>query len=354
MKIYKKIMLKSRYFLGCRKYIINKECMKNNIISIGGATEDISLYTNEGIIIDNKRDILRQKLMAFEYGAKIRVNRSYTTFGGGAANAAVNFSGLGFKARALVCLGSDNRGKRVLKNLKIKGVNTRLTQKSEEAETGFSFIILCPEKIVFTHRGANNKLEINSRDLRAIKEADWIYLTSLGGEWPEVLNKIFSEKNIKIAWNPGHIQLKSGIRLIGKYIKKTTVFIVNKDEAIELVISNPVAKKKGGKYLNNIINLLREIKSIGPQIVVITNGKYGADAFDGVRFYHQNILREKKRVDTTGVGDAFGSSFIAGIELFKGDIEKSMRLGIMNTASVISRQGAQNGLLRRHEINELR
>jgi sugar/nucleoside kinase (ribokinase family) len=50
-------------------------------------------------------------------------------------------------------------------------------------------------------------------------------------------------------------------------------------------------------------------------------------------------------VDTTGIGDSFNSSFLAGLEIYKGDIQKSLELGAKNSASVISQQGAQNGLL---------
>ena len=84
--------------------------------------------------------------------------------------------------------------------------------------------------------------------------------------------------------------------------------------------------------------------------MVITSGKEGADAYDGRNFYHQDVMKEQKRVDTTGVGDAFGSSFIAGLILYEGDIKKAMYLGVKNTASVVSEQGAQNGLLAKKDI----
>ena len=45
--------------------------MKYDFLSIGGMTEDLVFFTDEGILLDNKDDILRQKLLAFEYGAKI-------------------------------------------------------------------------------------------------------------------------------------------------------------------------------------------------------------------------------------------------------------------------------------------
>ena len=65
---------------------------------------------------------------------------------------------------------------------------------------------------------------------------------------------------------------------------------------------------------------------MGPEVIIITSGKRGADAYDGSKYYHQDVIREKRRKDTTGVGDAFGSTFIAGLELFNGDIKKAMQL----------------------------
>jgi len=320
--------------------------MKYDMITIGGATEDITFYTREGIPIDNKKDILRQKLLAFEHGAKIKIDKSYSTFGGGAANAAVNFAGLGFWAASLIAIGDDERGKRILANLKKHKVDTKLAQKIKGVETGFSFILINPEKIVFSNRAANSELGIRNKELGSLKNTKWAFVASLSGKWEEVLKKVFSVKGLKVGWNPGHVQLNSGVKKLRKFIAKTNILFVNKDEAIELVMSDPKYKKKGNEFLNNTKELLKIIKSWGPKIVVITCGKDGADTYDGQKFYHQNIIREKKRVDTTGVGDAFNSSFVAGLELYKGDIAKAMYLGIRNTASVIAQQGAQNGLLK--------
>ncbi|MCK5510863.1 carbohydrate kinase family protein [Candidatus Parcubacteria bacterium] len=324
---------------------------KYDFITIGGATEDITFYTNEAIIIDNKNDILAQKLMAFEYGAKLKIDRSYSTFGGGASNAAVCLSKLGFKTAAIVALGGDNRGKDIILNFKKNKVNTNFVQQIKAHETGFTFFIVGNDKehVGFSNRAANTKLSIGAKELKEMDKAKYIYLTSLSGKWREILKNVFKTK-AKIAWNPGHIQLHAGIKSINKFLKKTYILTVNKDEAIELVTSNPAHKKKDKKFLNEIPNLLKAIKNYGPEIVVITNGKYGAYAYDGEKVYCQKILKEKKRMDTTGVGDAFGSTFAAGMELFKGDIKKAMLAGVKNTASVIGWQGAQNGLLRRRGI----
>ncbi len=326
--------------------------MKYDVITIGGATEDITFYTKEGVIMDNKKDILKQKLLAFEYGAKIKIDKAYSSFGGGAANAAVCFSLLGFKAACLIAVGNDERGVKIIKNLEKRGVDASMAQKHKDIESGFSFLLVGRdnEHIVFSNRAANTKLQITDLDLENLKNTNWIYIMSLYGQWQDVLDKIFSVHGVKVAWNPGNAQFDAGFPALGKYFKKTKVLVVNKDEAIELVVSDEKHKKKSARFLKNMKNLLAIIQGWGPEIAVITNGKYGADAYNGVKYYHQNILREKKRIDTTGVGDAFGSSFVAGLELYQGDIEKAIKLAIKNTASVISEHGAQNGLLSRKDV----
>lgn len=326
--------------------------MKYDIITIGGATEDIAFYTREGILLNNKKDALRQKLLAFEYGAKIKVERAHSSFGGGAANTAVCFSRLGFKVTAIIAVGEDERGRKIISNLKQEKVDTSLVEKIRGKESGFSFLLTAPknEHIVFSNRAANDELRIADHELRIMEKAKWIYLTSLSGKWPEVLKNIFSVRGAKVAWNPGHRQILAGVKTLGRYFKKTAVLIVNKDEATELAVSDKKFKNQSLTWLKDAKNLLKVLKSWGPTIVVVTNGKKGVDVYDGENFYHHDIVKEKKLVNTTGVGDAFGSSFIAGLELYRGDIEKAILLGLKNTASVVAAEGAQTGLLRRGEI----
>jgi ribokinase len=325
--------------------------MKYDFITIGGSTEDITVYTREGQIIDNPEDILQQRLIAFEFGAKLKVDRAYTTYGGGASNAAVGLAKLGLKVAAMVAVGDDDRGQRVKKNFATHGVDTKIMQIIKDEVTGFSFLLVGQEHehVVFSNRAANTKLSIGPKDLKHLNNTDWVYMTSLSGRWQSVLAGVF-KSNAKIAWNPGHIQLHAGFKTIGRYLKKTTVLSINKDEALELVVTNPKYMNKDKKFLNNARNLLEIIQGYGPKIVLVTKGKYGADAYDGKKFYHHDIIRERRRMDTTGVGDAFGSTFTAGLKIFDGDIQKALYAASKNTASVISQQGAQNGLLTRRSV----
>ncbi|HAM88540.1 MAG: Sugar kinase, ribokinase family [Candidatus Falkowbacteria bacterium GW2011_GWC2_38_22] len=319
---------------------------KYDFVTIGGATEDITFYTDEAVMIDNKEDLLAQKLMAFEYGAKLGVEKSFSSFGGGASNAAVCFSKLGFKTAVIVAVGDDYRGKGIVDNFKKQKVNTKLIQRIKGIETGFTFFIVGKDRehVGFSNRAANAKLVITEKELSEIDKSKWVYLTSLSGKWQEILKNVFCTK-AKIVWNPGHIQLHTGYKAIGKYLKKTDILTLNKDEAMELVFSNPANKTMDSGFLNDIKNLIKILKSYGPKIVVITNGKHGVYAYDDNQAYYQGVIHSKKTADTTGVGDAFGSTFAAGMEFFKGDIEKAMQAAIKNAASVVGEQGAQNGLL---------
>jgi len=335
--------------------------MKYDIITIGGATYDITFFPNENetFLIDNKQDILRQKLLAFEHGAKINAKEVFYGFGGGAANTAVSFASLGFKTVAIVAVGTDIFGKEIISNFKKRKVGAELVQKIPRLASDLAVIIIGPDKdrVIFFDNKIKNKLQLGRKSVAAIKNTKWVYLASLTGNWQKILDEVFSAKNakpdLKIAWNPGQSQLIGGIEKLRGFLKRTDVLILNKDEAIQLAVSDREVQNQNTD-LNDIKNLLSVIKNYGPRIALITCGKDGAWAYDGTKMHYAAIIEKKERVDTTGVGDAFGSSFIAGLELFGGDIDKAMKLGIFNTSSVVAAPGAQNGLLGKKDLKKLK
>ena len=104
--------------------------LKNKITTIGGATRDIMFYTDDMILIDNKKDLLRQKLIAFEYGAKLYSKNVYLTFGGGGANTAISLASLGIKTQTILSVGSGSIGSHIINNMKKAGINTKLIQRN--------------------------------------------------------------------------------------------------------------------------------------------------------------------------------------------------------------------------------
>jgi len=325
--------------------------MNKKIITLGGATEDITIYPQEATVLDNKGDLLRQKLLAFEYGAKIALEDMVSSFGGGSANSAVSFANLGFDSKIITALGKDDRAKKIKANLKAKGVGANYILSADNNLSPYSLLVIGPkgEHVAFVYRGSKSDLKLDKKSLKAIETADWLYVTSLSTPWKTMLADALNVSK-RVAWNPGSEQLKAGAKVLKKYFKKTDVLCLNKDEAIELVMSERKYKGKDKSFFNNNNNLLKVIKEMGAKIVVITLGKNGSTAYDGKKIYKQKIIKEQKRIDTTGVGDAHNSAFIYGIELYDGDIQKALSLGARNSASVISAQGAQNGLLHKKNI----
>lgn len=324
---------------------------KFNIITFGGITQDIMFYTNEAVLIKNKKDPLRQELIGFEYGAKIRSDKVNFTFGGGGGNTAISLVKLGLKVAIITSLGEDRVGDDYLKNFKLNKVQTTLVQKDKNLGSGFSFIINYGdynEHVIFSYRGADDNLKIDLTKLAKIK-TDWFYLAALGGKYFKTnLETIFNyavKNKIKVAWNPGKTELAGGYSYLKKYLKLTDVLILNNDESMELALS---AKKK----ISGIKKLLTTIYNFGPKIIAISHGHHGAYLFDGKNFYYEKAL-PIIGINTTGAGDAFGSSLVGGLILFKNDLKKSLKLAIIRSNYVIRKIGAQVGLLNKNESLKL-
>lgn len=323
---------------------------KLKILTVGGAVRDITFETAEGELIRNKEDLTRQQLVGFEFGAKIVVTHAQFSFGGGATNTAISLARLGSNVSTLICLGSDVIAEDILNNLKTHRVKTDFLQKSPTA-SGLSFVLnykkLGDEHTLFTYRGANEDLKINL-DKIAPAKFDLIYIASFSGTHSKTnLAKIFRYRQpTKFAWNPGTHQIKLGLKTLKPYLKKTNILIVNKDEAIEICLGDPANKNK---KLNNPRVLLKILAAYCPGVIAVSDGKHGAYAiFQGEIYYEppQNV-RVK---DTTGVGDAFSSTFVWSLEHTGYDIQKSLHLGIKNASAVLKHIGAQNGLLTKSQL----
>ena len=146
--------------------------------------------------------------------------------------------------------------------------------------------------------------------------------------------------NVKLGFNPGSHQLKEGLEVLSPIMRVATVFLVNKDEAKELLGNS-----------DDIKELLQGLKSKGPEIAVITDNGKGSYCFDGTNFYHLDIFRVPV-IEMTGAGDAYSTGFVSALAYGK-DIQEAMRWGAMNGASVIQKIGAREGLLTKQEMEAL-
>ncbi len=317
---------------------MRKRPKKFDVITVGGATRDMMFYSKEGELVSTG-NLTKQKMLAFEYGAKIVADKLYFSFGGGAANSAVSFAKLGLKTATVCRVGNGDNGNLVVKNFRNNKVDTAFTIMDNRGQTGFSVVLTVDnssrEHILFGYRGANEFLRDKDLPMEKV-DCEWYYVTSLPkAYWSGIIQKLCrSGKNI--AWNPGGRQLSQMSR-VKKYLPKVRVLILNKDEAYEF------------KKLKNTKGLLKHLFDLGPEIVVITDGENGVYAYDGQKYYYYKAKRAKS-VDTVGVGDSFGSAFTAAM-IYDKDVKTALKWGINNSASVISKIGAQNGLLTKRDIS---
>ena len=100
-------------------------------------------------------------------------------------------------------------------------------------------------------------------------------------------------------------------------------------------------------------DLIKKLHQFGPSISVITQGAKGAYVYDGKKLLYKSALKNRVVVNTTGAGDAFGSGFVAGLLLFKYNLSRSLSLGICNSGMVVSKIGAQNGLITKAQLKKL-
>lgn len=316
----------------------------NKIICIGSSSKDIFFPTDKGITLDTPEDITSQKKFAFELGAKYQVDDRFEALGGCAANVSAGLARLGVEVFCYTKIGDDLLGEWIKHELKKNGVDVSLLQVEKDCRSDLSAIIVnakSGERTIFFNRDANEKLDIF---LDKIKSTDWIFVSSLNGNWEKNIDTIINlakKEEIKLAFNPGQRNIEENLQKIVAFIENCNLLLLNKDEAIE-IISNlqPTASKQ---QLNEEVFLIKELGKLGPEIIALTGGIDGAWAFNNKNLFHVQATGNKP-VDTTGAGDAFSSAFFAGY--LKGlDITESLKWGTANGGSVVGFYGAIKGLL---------
>ncbi len=329
-----------------------KNMRKVEVVTVGAALKDVTMASDQISVINNKKDLTRQKLMAMEYGAKIAVDQVALTYGGGALNVGVGLHNFGLKVAPMVCIGKDWNGQEIYYFLKKEGLETDLVTVDSKHATGFSFVLnaeLDHEHVIFTHKGCSTFHRFPN--LRHVK-TNWYYISSLTmDDWSIQMREIIKQVDrtredlhpIKIAWNPGSRQLKDFKKLI-HFLPKVELLILNKDEAIELAL-NVFGRRANKTKINNAKYLLDLLKLLRMKNLVITDGKNGAYGHDSQDKYYYERSQAKKVVNTVGAGDAFGSGFLAAL-IKTNDFGKAMKWGIKNSAAVLSAVGAQTGLLK--------
>jgi len=295
-----------------------------DIICFGSATTDIFIETR-------LKEINRK--IAYPVGAKIPIKKINFEIGGVGVNVAIGLSRMQLKTAYIGKLGDDESGRRVLNCLKKEKVD--FLGKKAGGVTGYGFILDSYERnrTILTYHGLADDYKINEINKNKLK-TKYIFFSSLRGESIKTEENLISwcKKNkIKVVFNMDARVIRDAKLNLKKILQNIDIIILNKEEA-QLLAEGNDAK-----------NLANKIYELGPKIIIITDEKNPAYAFDGNKIYTikpHNI----KVVERTGAGDAFTSGFLASY-IKTQDIDKSLKIALANSESVIQYFGAHNKLL---------
>lgn len=317
---------------------------KRDVLAIGDISVDNFIKVNDAKLeCDPDHDHCE---LCLRYGGKIPYDQSEVCYAtGNSSNVAIALRRLGLKTILMSNVGNDENGRKCLSKLKDEKVDISFINKNKDLPTNYHYILWYGvERTILTKHEKYDYKWTNTRKSHRYHPPSFIYLSSLGENSLEfhqdIINYLKRHIKVKLIFQPGTFQIKLGQDKLSEIYQRTEIFLSNKDEAQRIL-----------KTENDDINeLLKMIKELGPKIVVITNGENGAYAYDGENVHFVESLSQEK-IESTGAGDAFSGAFVYAYILGK-DINESLIWGAINARSVIGHIGPHKGLLTRRELEE--
>lgn len=291
-------------------------------------------------ICHGKKETVLHELVAFPTGGKILIKDIDFMIGGGGTNTAVSFSRLGFNTGFVGKLGKDENGAKIFNLLKKEHIHY-LGKLGDT--TGYSIVLdaIGNDRTILTYKGCNDDLLFSELHKSKLK-AKAYYLCSMLGKSFKTLEKIAEhakQNKSLVAFNPSSYLTKKGTNTIKKILANTDILILNRSEAHDLV-----------GCLHDLKLGAKRLQALGPKTVIITNGNKGIAALQN-KTYYETKPRKVKVLETTGAGDAFGSTFVAA-QLMKKTMKDSLKMAMINAESVISHYGAKNTLLTKSTLSK--
>lgn len=332
-----------------------------DVITIGSATMDVFVQCEDANIVSVYSKNKKSEFMSYPYGAKVEISDFDSQVGGGGVNTAVNFANLGLKSSAIFKIGDDIYSKGILNSFKDKNVDLSNIIQDKNVSTGFSIILVSfqGDRTVLAHRGANAMIEKEDINFDAIKKSKLLYIAPINGDSSKVLDdivKFAAEHRVFVCFNAGSTSIKKGFKYLEKILNFAHIVVMNKEEASMATQIQVRPDTKDIKYSHEKIHpdvkaMLKKMKVKDYQVIVITDGNKGAYAYNGKEFFYCPVF-DGPVVSTLGAGDAFASTLCASLKRTHHDLGKSLMYASVNSAGVVSKFGATQGLLTFDQIEE--
>lgn len=314
-----------------------------DFVAIGDTVVDAFIRLKEAHIDNGHRIDVANREICMVFGTKIPydfVNVLYAV--GNSANASVSASRLGLKSALISNVGADEDGKKCLESLQNDGVDIRYMRTHDGMKTNYHYVLWLGDErtILIKHEDFPYTLPLETPGPR------WLYLSSLNEQslpfHNEIAKYLAEHPETKLAFQPGTFQIKLGVEKLKDLYAHTEVFFCNVEEA-RIILNTDEPEPK---------NLARMMTTFGPKIVVITDGPNGAYVFDGTDVWYMPVYPDPAPpYDRTGAGDSFASTFVSALALGKTPAE-AIAWAPINSMSVVQKVGAQEGLLKRTELEK--
>lgn len=316
--------------------------MSIDFLAVGDIVTEPFIRLTDAHVEDMKDSDAKQLCMRF--GDKIPYEYAVLAVAvGNASNAAVSASRLGLSAALRSYVGDDRYGPECIAKLTEEGVDTSLMVTEPGKATNYHYVLWYgSERTILV------KHEEFSYTVPELSESPkWLYLSSLSDNslpYHDALVELLKKHpDTKLAFQPGTFQMKLGKDALKGLYERSNLFFCNKEEA-QRILSLPEEDNMG--------ILLERFAALGPKIIVITDGREGAYAYDGTRKMHVPMYPDTRApFERTGAGDSFASTVTAALTLGK-PLEEALLWGPINSMAVVQEVGAQKGLLTREKLEE--
>jgi ribokinase len=276
-------------------------------------------------------------------GETIFGNDFYESCGGKGANQAVAVSKLGMKTEMIGMVGKDSQGEKLIQNLNKYGIISDNVIKSDEL-TGRAIITV-------DKKGDNNIIVIPGSNFKITKEHIQAKQDVIASSDVVILqNEIPSETvefSLLKAKELGKITIFNPAparKLSGEVFKNTDYLILNETEMEEIF----EIKFNDEKYTEKISIKKKEY---GIKNIILTLGDKGSILFSEDNNIKKYDVYKVKAVDTTAAGDSFIGAFTMKIcEI--GNPDEAIKYATAVSAIVVTRQGAQDSIPTREEIEK--
>lgn len=309
-----------------------------NVLVVGSSKIDLFFE------LENKTSVaVSDKDISLKLGDKIPVGIKKIALGGDGANISVGLKRLGVSTRFYTFLGNDFFSKEMEETIKKEEIDLIVRKNGDKSSLSLVFCINS-DRVIFTSH------EIRDHEFlyEADKLPDFIYLTSVGEQWQDFYRQVLDfckQYKIPLGFTPGSVQLEKNSEILTDVLKQSRIIFLNLDEAKKILDFQKIP------HSDDIKDVLSKMKLIGGETVSLTNGLEGSWSIDSSNKTYFIKPFGEKAAEITGAGDAYTSgfldSYLRGLET-----KECMKSGALNAGSVVSKIGAQEGLLSKEEMEK--